>query len=246
MVKQGILKLNSRLKIWQQEQPYKSRCYPVIVALYALCMFTSMLTSYCFFHFSLFSMHFTSAVCVFMIAICFLLSDICTESYDYKHSRWMNTVSLIIVGVILLLLQLTDFFSDGRGNVVESHYVTAYHVIFTGIFTHIWLSNAIAMLLGANLSAKILYRLRLKYHENHLFLRVLCSNFLGEIVFTSTVIFLVTFNKTTLGTTFSMIIISFMLKIVTTIASSFFIIPISKRAISLIDARKDLSCRLRY
>ena len=207
----------------------------ILSILYAVFMMLSMITSYRFINMLNIS---TSATCIFFIGICFVIVNIVTENYNSTYAKRMIFIGIMSIGIGMLMIEITNLISAPIG---KEKYENAYAIVFKNEFTHVYICNALAALIGFNSTSSILFFL--KKIKANIILRILIADFLGEFLFTLTVISLIMIP---IGETWeviiSMTITSFVFKLIFSLICSTIILPISEKVITWLDGSKYQPC----
>lgn len=207
----------------------------ILSILYAIFLTLSMITSYRFINMLNIS---TSATCIFFIGICFVIVNIVTENYNSTYAKRMIFITISAIGIGMFILAITNLISAPVG---KEKYENAYAIVLKNEFTHVYLFNALAALIGFNSTSSLLFFLR--KINTPIILRILIADFLGEFLFTFTVISLIMIP---IGETWqviiSMTITSFIIKLIFSLICSTIILPISEKVILWFDGSKYQPC----
>ena len=180
----------------------------------------------------------TSSTCIFFIGICFVIVNIVTENYNSTYARRMIFIAIAAIGIGMLILVITNLIPAPIG---KEKYENAYAIVLKNEFTHVYIFNALAALIGFNSTSILLFFL--KKINTPIIIRILISDFLGEFLFTFTVISLIMIP---IGETWevivSMTITSFISKLIFSLICSTIVLPISEKVIPWFDGSKYQPC----
>jgi uncharacterized integral membrane protein (TIGR00697 family) len=154
---------------------------------------------------------------VLVIPLTYSLSDLISEIYGYGVMRQIIWCMLLTVGLfsisMYLLIQLP-------ANSQFSHYTQTYDDMFHPIL-RIYFSNLVAIIVGMFLNSYVLIKWKILVKGRFFYIRSLLSSAIGELVFTVLVVTAVQIGVTSTSQIIEMIIVSYAVKLLFTLFSSF-------------------------
>jgi|APHM01.1.fsa_nt_gi conserved hypothetical integral membrane protein len=122
----------------------------------------------------------TGSVAAVMIAVSFLMTDLCSEIYGKQVTRYIVNASIVAVGVSfgLIAVALTIPASDAYQN------TAAFQTIFTASYP-ILIASILSLLVSQNLDVSIFHTIRSKTGYRHKWIRNILSTGISQLLDTA-------------------------------------------------------------